>query len=114
MKPFNIILTYVLGALLLQSAFANSNQQMFERRVLNVLENRKATMVKKISIKINSKEEEVKNNINFVLDGDVLKVLGHVNGSYGICEITGEISIIETSVVGKCISDTNRVSIIWP
>lgn len=99
------------------STFASQNpdnDELYQKRVAEVLEKRKVNMIKKISTKIGTKYDEVEKNISFQSQNDEMNVIGHVNGNYGVCEITGTIKVLETSVSGKCITEDHRISIIWP
>ena len=90
------------------------NEDLYNERVKEVLNIRKKSMIKKLAIKINSSDEEIEKNTTFTRTEKNIEVLGHILGSYGVCEITGTISITETSVAGKCISENQKVTIIWP
>lgn len=114
MKNDNYLTLFFIFGLFFNSVFANDNEQLFRERVHKVLENRKSTIIKKISAKIHTKEEDVEKNIQFILNSDEIKAIGHVNGILGVCEISGNITIIETAIVGNCIDDNGKVSIIWP
>ena len=109
-------IAFLLLSLLIQTnvALSSDNQELYLKRVSEVLENRKYTMIKKIASKIGVNDEEVEKNMTFKLENNEINVIGHVNGSYGVCEITGKIMITETAVAGKCINEQQRVSIIWP
>ena len=99
------------------SAFASQNldnYDLYKPRVAEVLEKRKIDMIKKISSKIGTKYDEIEKNMVFQPENDEIKVMGHVTGNYGVCEITGAIKVLETSVSGKCITKDHRISIIWP
>ena len=95
------------------NAFAG-NRDLFNERVQGVLDTRKTVMIKKLASKINSSYEEIEKNTTFTKSEKEIEVLGHILGSYGVCEIKGKISITETSVAGKCISENQKITIIWP
>ena len=61
-----------------------------------------------------TKYDEVEKSISFQSQNNEMNVIGHVNGNYGVYEITGTIKVLETSVSGKCITEDHRISIIWP
>ena len=119
MGPYMKLIISLTLILITNSSFSYSelneeNKELFEQRVHEVLELKKVSMLKKIATKINTNYEQVEKNISFTKEEKELIILGHVTGSYGICELSGKINIIETSIVGKCISDDHKVSIIWP
>ena len=99
---------------LAKASNTQDNSELYQSRVLEVLEKRKVNMIKKLAAKVDSSYEEIVKNMVFKLNDNEILVFGHIDGSYGVCEIKGEIKIIETSVAGKCITADKRVSIIWP
>jgi hypothetical protein len=99
---------------LAKASNTQDNSDLYQSRVLQVLDKRKVNMIKKLAAKVDSPYEEIIKNMNFKLNDNKMLVFGHIVGSYGVCEINGEISVIETSVAGKCITADQRVSIIWP
>lgn len=111
MKFLILSLTFTFSTF---ATIKDGNEDLFHKRQQKVLELRKENVLKKIATKINTSYEEVEKNLTFTDENNQISVIGHVNGDHGVCEITGMINLIETSVSGKCISETNKVTIIWP
>ena len=95
-------------------SISSANESLFRERVKEVLRLRKEKMLNNVAKKINTSYEDVKKNISFESNNDEYSILGHVLGTYGVCEIKGKITITETQVAGRCISKDNKISIIWP
>ena len=113
LKKYLIALTTLV--LFSTTAFSeNSNRSLFKQKVLEVLSAKKVKMIKKLAEKVNTTPEEVTKNLQTELNGDQseYKVKGHINGIYGVCEISGTMAIIETSVSGNCIANDLKVTII--
>ena len=104
----------IIFVILSSVSHASVPAKEFKKRHLQVLQIRKEKIISNISTKLEIKESEVEKNLQFVLQDDILKIQGFLKGSKGVCRMKGTISLLETSVVGNCIDDSYKITIIWP
>ncbi len=122
MDPFLLIKKKLLMKIILillivfsyEAYGSNNPKESFEKATKRILHKKKDKIIKNLSLKIGMPEDIIKKFLTISETKNQITVNGHSYGTLGVCEIFANLKLKTSQSIATCISDNDKVTIIFP